>query len=197
MIDLWMFENDRHPTQGFAPLKTGTPIFNFGTMRDQRVLQAVLGRDLNHLKIVPGTLVGYEARRIKGEQHPAAVRVAGAELRGIVVSGLTRDDVARINLYEGGDYGIERRMVHTANGLTECQVYIPTRLLVERQRWDFGLYQRQVPGYLRLVRRWMAERDGSGDVVDSNHVDRSALTESVDKRRKFRDLVQPWFSLDK
>lgn len=154
MINLRMHDSG---AEKFQPLKVGLPIFNFGSMRDRRVLAEVLGRPLRGLKIIPGTLLGYEAHRIKGEQYPAAVRRPGGELNGIVVSGLTKEDVQRITHYEGGDYGIEVRPVQTGYGSVKCQVYIPTRLMVERTKWDFGLYQKQYPHYVKLVREWMAD----------------------------------------
>ncbi len=70
----------------------------------------------------------------RGEAFPLIVAQPGAVAQGLLVEGLTRSDVARLDFYEGGfDYALRPVTVTTDDGQRGALVYFP-----EPGRWPVG-----------------------------------------------------------
>ncbi|CAO1613698.1 unnamed protein product [Sympodiomycopsis kandeliae] len=98
----------------------GRSIFVYGTLIHPHILARVLSGTLHtpgdeqddgrnqfsHLQAVPAILSQYELRRVKGQEYPAIIEHSKVELpvRGIVVSGLTDNEVRRLDRFEGDEY---------------------------------------------------------------------------------------------
>lgn len=76
-------------------------LFFYGTLRDRDVLAAVLGHGLESLDIREAVLPGFEVCAVAGQDFPFGRWRAGADAPGLLVSGLSGDDVARLDYYEG------------------------------------------------------------------------------------------------
>ncbi|KAH9161327.1 hypothetical protein EDB89DRAFT_2030970 [Lactarius sanguifluus] len=82
-----------------------------------RILKRVLENDASHLKICPSILSDYMRHKVKNADYPAILHcerskaLLGRELtseesciRGTLVSGLTAEDVALLDVFEGDQY---------------------------------------------------------------------------------------------
>lgn len=76
-------------------------LFFYGTLRDPAVLAVVLGRSVDKIVIQAAVLPDYEVCAVKGREFPFARRAQGLMASGVLVSGLSDQDVARLEYYEG------------------------------------------------------------------------------------------------
>ncbi|ODQ82209.1 hypothetical protein BABINDRAFT_158855 [Babjeviella inositovora NRRL Y-12698] len=65
------------------------------------------------------TLIGYTRRQVVGLKYPAVIADANDSVDGVVVSGLTAEDMTLLDAFEGDEY--DRRSV-TIGG-EDCMVY--------------------------------------------------------------------------
>ncbi|KAH9162675.1 hypothetical protein EDB89DRAFT_2079522 [Lactarius sanguifluus] len=88
--------------------------FFYGTLMHPDVLKWVLDNDASHLKICPSILLDYTRYKVKNVDFPAILPrerskvLLGRELtseencvRGTLVSGLTAEDIALLDEFEG------------------------------------------------------------------------------------------------
>jgi len=136
--------------------------FAFGSMRDPRVLEVVLGRPVSP-KMPKAHLHGWKARVLAGKPYPALVRARHGLVPGVLVR-VDEADWRRIEHYEADEYEWAEVEVYrephgqriTVRAYTEVAPEL-VRDIQPRMAWDFGAFQLQVPGYLPSVRDWMAE----------------------------------------
>lgn len=113
-----------------------TALFVYGTLRHLPLLEAVVGHPVAPAQAAPAVLPGHLARWAVGQAFPILVEEAGAQAEGLLLSGLSDADMARLNFYEGGfGYHLALREVRTDAGLSEAQVWFP----------DAGLWQAAGP----------------------------------------------------
>lgn len=105
------------------------PLFVYGTLRDDDVIQAVLGRPLAELSPTRAHLPGYTALRVAGQVYPG-LRTSSETASGLLLHGLTAADLNRLDAFEGEAY--ERVAVTvSADGASHAAfVYLP-RAFVE------------------------------------------------------------------
>jgi ADP-ribose pyrophosphatase len=134
---------------GIAPLALGEGIlserfFFYGTLCHVPLLSRVLGRTP---QAEVAQLDDHAVHWAEGQDFPMILPQPGAVAQGLLVSGLTPEDRARLDFYEGG-FGYRTRAVAvgTAGGRFEAQVYWP----------DEGLWQ---PGARWSLSDW-ADRWG-------------------------------------
>lgn len=104
-----------------------TDLFFYGTLRYAALLELVLGRSGADLDTFPASLAGHGVFAVKGEFFPAIEERAGHVAHGVLVRGLSNEDVAALNFYEGGfDYDLKDVMLQLQDG-TEAvaSVYFP------------------------------------------------------------------------
>ena len=101
-----------------------TQLFFYGTLRHIPLLECVLGRPADLLQIRDAVLPGYGVLAACDGPFPVLEPDDTAQAHGIAVSGLSRDDMARLTYYESGfDYDL--RTLTLGSGDT-AQVYVPT-----------------------------------------------------------------------
>ncbi len=99
-----------------------TDFFFYGTLCHPPLLRIVLGRKVDAL---PARLAAHSVFWAKGGAFPLIV-AGGAGAEGLCVEGLSAEDVARLDFYEGGFACVTREMaVETAAGLRNARVYFP------------------------------------------------------------------------
>ena len=100
-----------------------TPLFFFGTLRHQPLLDIVLGRVVAP---APATLPGYRVAQAEGESFPLLVADAGAAAPGVLAQGLSDADIARLNFYEGAfRYDLVEVLAEGPAGPVPARVFMP------------------------------------------------------------------------
>lgn len=94
-------------------------LFLYGTLRDD-ILRGLIGGD--GLTAVPAILPDHRVDRVADTQLPMLVRARGDRCDGLLLTGLTAEQIARFDAYEL-PFGYTRATVPTSDG--EAQVYYP------------------------------------------------------------------------
>ncbi len=89
----------------------GPGLFVYGTLMDADVRTLVIGRPLEAEQLQPAVLKNMRRVYIAGRLYPMVVPRRGAAVQGFLLSGLSEDDYARLDAFEGVDYGRERQTV--------------------------------------------------------------------------------------
>ncbi len=135
-------------------------LFNFGSMRDTQVLEAVLGRSVREEDLQPAYLRGWRTMQVKGEMFPALAKTGNMDsiVEGTLAINLDEDDMQRVEFYEDGLYGVEVLPLVTAGGIAYAQVYaFNAGVLPIQEDWDFDWYQDNNKQYLADTIEFMKE----------------------------------------
>lgn len=140
-------------------LQSGRPLFNFGSLRDLRVLSAVVGRRVSSAELRPAKLRGWRPVKLRNALYPALIRSAGSTTDGVLFLKPSSTDVRRIEHYENGLYSIRMLPVTIDGRRVTVQVYAENSGKIKSQLtgvvWDFKRFQQRVPSYLTDVYKWM------------------------------------------
>ncbi|ROW09079.1 hypothetical protein VMCG_02882 [Cytospora schulzeri] len=143
-------------------LKTRTAFF-YGTLMEPQVFYLVCYNNKDPTEEIkkrhsfqPAILHGYCRRRVCNADYPGMTEEAGHSVRGAVVTGLTKDNMERLDYFEGSSY--DRRVVRpkllTQVGndkgegnvegeqvITESYIYLDQGSLEDKE-WDFQEFRR-------------------------------------------------------
>ena len=110
-------------------------LFFYGTLRHRPLLELVLGPGGGAgLRLSEAELPGYEACWVVGESFPIIRAAEGGAATGLLAEGLSAEDVARLDFYEGGYlYDLAPVPVRTPDGVIPARVYFPAE-----GAWDAG-----------------------------------------------------------
>ncbi|MCX7565516.1 NUDIX domain-containing protein [Sulfitobacter sp. F26169L] len=111
------------------------PLFFYGTLRHLPLLEIVLGRSLDTIQLTEEVLANYTACAAAEGPFPTLIATKGGYAQGVLVRGLTAEDIARLDYYEGGfDYDLIDVQVESGEA---AQVYIcaPDRWTATKP-WD-------------------------------------------------------------
>ncbi|OLS52140.1 NUDIX domain-containing protein [Rhodovulum sulfidophilum] len=113
-------------------------MFLYGTLCHLPLLARVLNRPAGTLDTLPARLPDHAVRLAGGEGFPLILPEPGAEAEGLLVSGLTAEDRARLDYYEGGyGFGHEKVTVETAAGPVAAGIYARARSgIAPTAAWD-------------------------------------------------------------
>ena len=101
-----------------------TNLFFYGTLRHVPLLEIVLGRGAADIDWHDAQLPGYEVCSVAEGPFPGIRASDGATAKGVLVRGLSAEDIARLDYYEGGfDYSLVTETL--ADGQV-AQVYLPS-----------------------------------------------------------------------
>ena len=98
--------------------------FFYGTLRSISVLEKVIGKTSNHLDIIPAFAPKSELRLVIDENFPVIIfgdNYAGVD--GILVKGLTDDDIARIRFFEDVEFAPKIMSVETDGKYSEAKYF--------------------------------------------------------------------------
>lgn len=103
-------------------------LFLYGTLRYVPLLELVLGRGGDALKTAAAYLPDHQVFQVQDQPFPAIAAAEGERAKGILVRGLSQDDLDALNYYEGGfDYALQPVEVQLETGGTAgAEVYFPT-----------------------------------------------------------------------
>lgn len=101
-------------------------LFFYGTLRYVPLLELVLGRSSDQINLTEAELRGYGAYAVRDQIFPMVEKGEGRVTRGLLVQGLTPEDIDRLIYYEGGfDYDLLTLPLHTASGDTvQAEVFV-------------------------------------------------------------------------
>lgn len=138
------------------------PLFFYGTLRYAPLLEAVLGRAPES---TAARLHGYAIHEVADQGFPIPVKAADAEAEGVLIRGLSADDCARLDYYEGPyDYALAPITVDTEGGPIGSQIYLPAEgRWTPGGHWNFEAWAVQMgPATARAALEFMA---GYGSVA--------------------------------
>jgi len=103
-------------------------LFFYGTLRYVPLLERVLGRGGAGLDTTVASLPDHAVYAVKDQIFPMIVEAEGETAIGLLVRGLSAQDLDALDFYEGGfDYVLKPITVSLAEGATAAaQVYFPT-----------------------------------------------------------------------
>ena len=134
--------------------------FFFGTLLDDEVLTLVVGRDIPRADRRMAVLPGYRRAKVDGVSYPIVVPAEGAEVAGMLVSGLAPSEAARLVAYEGADYELVLRQVRAGSRQRQAHVFVPSpgsRLKPLDEEWKFEAWASEHrAGFVARLRRGLA-----------------------------------------
>ena len=113
-----------------------TSLFLYGTLRHLPLLEVVLGRPATPLN---ATLPGHRAVEVDGMTFPAIRSEPGHDAPGLLLTGVTEAERARLDYYEGAyGYALREVPVEAGQGPRTALVYFPDAALpVSDRGWSF------------------------------------------------------------
>lgn len=103
-------------------------LFFYGTLRHMPLLEIVLGRDAALIDVRPAQLPDHAVNWAEGEIFPMIAAQQGAAAQGLLVQGLSEQDIARLRFYEGGfAYDLSPRVVEIGGAERSAEVFFPAR----------------------------------------------------------------------
>ncbi len=109
-------------------------LFFYGTLCHLPLLRMVLG-GLSHVRISDAALSDHASHWVAGQNFPILIEATGQSAKGLLAEGLTPDDVARLDFYEGGyDYMLKPVEVRTREDTRPARVYV-----TGQDRWPIGV----------------------------------------------------------
>lgn len=97
-------------------------LFLYGTLRYLPLLEVVIGRRPVQADVTPASLPGAAVNWVDGQVFPMIALGTGGQADGLLLSGLDREERARLDFYEGG-FGYDVVTVETSAG--PADVYVP------------------------------------------------------------------------
>lgn len=188
-------------------------LFFYGSLRHAPLLEIVLGRSLPPENFQAAVLCDYAVYAVVDQPFPMLVSKAGGRAEGLLASGLTASDVARLNFYEGG-FAYDLVDIVLENG-EAAQVYLcPPDQWPPDGLWDFDAWvdlwgamscyaAQEVMGYLSSHGRdqvagmfpQIRARAWSRVLADRDSSDKDVFDGTVDVTRQKRAYVG-FFALD-
>lgn len=115
-------------------------LFFYGTLRDQPLLEIVMGASGDALDVTPAVLPGYKVSSVAEGPFPMIETRVNEKAMGVLVRGLTPDQIARLDYYEGG-FGYDLHQVTLEDGQSG-EVYVPQPdLWTGKGPWDLSEWQ--------------------------------------------------------
>ncbi|KIX09668.1 uncharacterized protein Z518_00749 [Rhinocladiella mackenziei CBS 650.93] len=137
------------------------------------------------LTVRPAMLQSYRRHRVRHADYPAILAHEGSCVRGSVVSGLTRGDLYRLDIFEGDQYSRQKVKVQVLKDIgldeaaeegrtevieeVEAETYVwgEGEKTLEAKEWDFEEFKRD------KMKAWMGMvKDETGEIeVDEGFAD--------------------------
>lgn len=121
---------------------------------------------MNLLTVQPAILRQHKRHRLKGSDYPAVLQCeqSDASVRGTFVTGLTDEDLWRLDIFEGKEY--ERKQVRVQildeegaemkEAHAETYIWIADEDLLEKREWDFEEFVRE-----KMMLNWVDAEPGN------------------------------------
>ncbi|KAF7336651.1 hypothetical protein MVEN_02099800 [Mycena venus] len=114
--------------------------FFYGTLMHPKILKRVIGNDGSHLQICQAALLNFTRHKVKSADYPGIIPYSqgkvffdheldreACSVRGTMVTGLTKSDLQRLDIFEGPEYDREKVSVYPLDELVDLSDYtMPT-----------------------------------------------------------------------
>lgn len=109
------------------------------------VIRIVLHRTIDDLEIRDAVLEGYRRVAVPARSYPTGIAALGSKIHGKLVSGLTEEDLRRLDAYEASFYVRTTVSVQTDRGMAKAFAYIDGRdpLPFPIREWDAETYEKE------------------------------------------------------
>lgn len=117
------------------------PLFCFGALMDRDVLSCVLGREPESRIVTRhAALVGYRKVCLPHETYPILVPEVDSVAEGVLLDGLTRQELDRIVFFEGEEFELSPCRTRLADGTGVEALFFDEGLmpLPESRDWSFA-----------------------------------------------------------
>lgn len=101
---------------------TALPLFVYGTLRAPELVATVLGHPASGIDAVAR---GHGVVLYPGRSYPALIRTPGRDAPGLLLSGLTAEDIALLDLFEGAEYARRPLKVRVEDRPVSAEAYWP------------------------------------------------------------------------
>lgn len=104
-------------------------LFFYGTLRHLPLLGTVVGQDSDTLCVRDAWFPEHAVHWVRDQPFPIIVESPGRDAQGLLVSGLTEEQVARLTFYEGGfDYELRSVSLREEDqSHTSAQMFFPSK----------------------------------------------------------------------
>jgi ADP-ribose pyrophosphatase len=138
------------------------PIFFFGTLMHDDVLEAVLDRSVAAHETTAALLRGYRRERAAAASYPVLVEDPGAAVEGRLLHRPTRRCILRVNHFEDDEYRACRLTVLAAGQPLAAWVFLPLDHVAMMQPsgepWHLDRWAGQhLDAYREAIDGWMAD----------------------------------------
>lgn len=117
-------------------------LFIYGTLRDREVCEKVLGRAVSADDITPASAADFAIFKVANVSYPCLLPAQGETAMGARLSGLSAQDVAVLDRFEGVNYSRVPIAITLADGSAMiCDYYQPNDALQTDGAWDLALWQ--------------------------------------------------------
>ncbi|KAJ7035091.1 hypothetical protein C8F04DRAFT_1100070 [Mycena alexandri] len=183
--------------------------FFYGTLMHPKILKRVIGNDGSHLHICPAVLLKFTRHKVKFADYPGIIPYSEGQalfdsepdrdacsVRGTMVTGLTKSDIALLDIFEGSEYTRDKVPVYPLSDLVNLADYTmstatpaplpPDEELPEPVRVETYVYG-DISGLMRDIwsfddfvekNAWKWYGSGSRTNPDYTEVDRRQAAES-------------------
>ncbi len=141
------------------------PLFVYGSMLDEDVLEVVLGRRLAPDARPTARLAGYVCVRLPDETYPILILRPGGLVHGAVLPDLREDDWERVQFFESSEYEFASCRVELDNGESVDAVYCAEDDVAPGacESWEFAWWREcHKADYLVMIRQYMALYGNAG-----------------------------------
>lgn len=120
-----------------------TSLFFYGTLRHIPLLEIVLGRRAEDIRLRQAHLPGHSVFWVQDAPFPMIETCEGGAAAGVLVEGLSPQDIERLNFYEGGfSYDLKPVEVEVDGKSIPAQVFFPEPGLWPRgEIWSLADWQ--------------------------------------------------------
>lgn len=112
------------------------PLFVYGTLRDPDILAAVLTHQWPEAQSAPAKAPGYRVIAYPGRTYPALVTAPQDTATGLLLSGLSAPDLARLDAFEGDEYHRATIAVLSAATPILAFAYLPVIAIAKQSAWS-------------------------------------------------------------
>lgn len=131
---------------------TGSNFYAYGTLQEPSIIALIVGRSLVGVSAV---LEGHARFGLSGKVYPAIVAQPGGSVSGLLYSGLTPSELARLDEYEGPLYERKELSVMCSGAPARAFTYVLGERhghLLSAEPWDFERFRReQLESYLERI----------------------------------------------
>lgn len=130
-------------TKGQALMNTHS-LFIYGTLLDDEVLSKVLGHDCHSIQSVEAEAPFMRVFKVAHVDYPCLLQGQDNDVaEGALLTGLSDDDIAKLDQFEGDNYQRVAIDIIAENRLVASQAYQPLTALETDGSWSFDRWSKE------------------------------------------------------